>query len=1000
MRKITLLLIWLPFIVFGQNQDSIQVANQVDSLIEVAIKSMHRGKFDKTHNAIDKAKELARENFGEVSEKYTDCLNIKSAAFFYQGKDQQAESLTWEVINIREKVYGKNHESYATALHNLAEQYTARGLYEEAEPLALEAKDIYERTLGETDDFYAGSLALLGRLYRKLGRLEEAAVLMSEAINIKAENHPDYVLYLSELAKLYTEIGYYKKAEEIFSNIRKTLNIKVEENRPIPPIILANMATLYQEMAQYETAESLFRETLKLIEQIYGKENLDYASSLNNLALIYKQTGRYNLAEPLYNEALKIAAKVLGKENPRYAVTLMNLALLHVQTGNYSLAEPLMLEAKDIREKKLGNLHSVYAHSLVDLANLYLETSRYSSAEAFLLEAKDKLSNSLGEFHPLYRGCLKSLGKLYLKQNKIFDAEPYLIQSNDLSKLYIAKGAEYLSNAELRKHQAKFMDQNDLLVSYSFQSDLISKETFNNALFHKGFLLNASSRINNIFQFDSIATQQFNLLKSYRRRLAKEYSKPVANLQNIDSLEAKANELEKELVRTVAGFGDAIRQVNWQEVKTELQEGETAVEFIHYQYYTPDPTDSTLYAALVLRPEDESPHFIPLFEEKQLQELLDEDIIDKEIDYDRLYGNGEFRNKLYQLIWEPIGSLLSETKTIYASPSGLLHRINLGALVMDTPQTLSDRYQLITLNSTRQLVIGHESVVSGQQPLVNSRQPAGLTATIYGGIHYEMDSTAIEQAVKRETIVASTNHQLPFSYLERSVPERGQDWNDLKGTDLEADEIAAIVRNKQGIAQVFKGYQATEESFKMIGQETPSPRILHLATHGYFYPDPSQQTGAGTGLDWIDSTPAFKISDHPMIRSGLIMAGGNHAWETGKPLRSDMEDGILTAYEVSQVNLSNTELVVLSACETGLGDIEGNEGVYGLQRAFKIAGAKNLIMSLWNVPDEQTQEMIVLFYEYWLNEGIELREAFRSAQQEMRKKYPSHYYWAAFVLIE
>jgi CHAT domain-containing protein len=137
-----------------------------------------------------------------------------------------------------------------------------------------------------------------------------------------------------------------------------------------------------------------------------------------------------------------------------------------------------------------------------------------------------------------------------------------------------------------------------------------------------------------------------------------------------------------------------------------------------------------------------------------------------------------------------------------------------------------------------------------------------------------------------------------------------------------------------------------------------------------------------------------------MIRSGLILAGGNYAWNTGKPYREDMEDGILTAYEISQMNLSSTELVVLSACETGLGDIQGNEGVYGLQRAFKIAGAKYLIMSLWQVPDYQTQELMTTFYSKWLEGRMAIPEAFRAAQKEMREKYRNPYFWAGFVLVE
>jgi CHAT domain-containing protein len=178
---------------------------------------------------------------------------------------------------------------------------------------------------------------------------------------------------------------------------------------------------------------------------------------------------------------------------------------------------------------------------------------------------------------------------------------------------------------------------------------------------------------------------------------------------------------------------------------------------------------------------------------------------------------------------------------------------------------------------------------------------------------------------------------------------------------------------------------------------TASPQVIHLATHGYFFPDTKNRDEV-RGMR--DDEPVFKTSDQPMIRSGLILAGGNHAWKTGRPLRPDVEDGILTAYEISQMDLSGTELVVLSACETGLGDIDGNEGVYGLQRAFKIAGAKYLVMSLWQVPDQQTQELMAAFYENWLTKKMGIPDAFRAAQQSVRDRYDHPFFWAGFVLVE
>ena len=190
---------------------------------------------------------------------------------------------------------------------------------------------------------------------------------------------------------------------------------------------------------------------------------------------------------------------------------------------------------------------------------------------------------------------------------------------------------------------------------------------------------------------------------------------------------------------------------------------------------------------------------------------------------------------------------------------------------------------------------------------------------------------------------------------------------------------------------------AKEESIKRIGL-TNSPKILHIATHGYFFPDPKAKAG-DSSLPAGSQEPVFKMSDHPMLRSGLILSGGNKGWEGDRSLEGK-EDGVLTAYEISQMNLSNTELVVLSACETGLGTIRGNEGVYGLQRAFKIAGAKYLIMSLWQVPDKQTSLLMTTFYKKWLTGKKTIPNAFHEAQKQLRESGLDPYYWAGFILVE
>ncbi|MBC7776122.1 MAG: CHAT domain-containing protein [Phycisphaerae bacterium] len=416
------------------------------------------------------------------------------------------------------------------------------------------------------------------------------------------------------------------------------------------------------------------------------------------------------------------------------------------------------------------------------------------------------------------------------------------------------------------------------------------------------------------------------------------------------------------------------------------------MEFIHYRYYSSKTTDSTMCAALILRPlsaeglskegGDTGPQFVPLFEKNELKNLMRGASGGSNF----LKINALYNQKLlYDLIWKPLEPMLTGIKTVYFAPSGLLHRLNLAAIPTPEGHVYGERRQLVVLGSTRQLVVPN-----------NSNQTSTNDAYLVGGIRYDSNSTIIayanQDASLRGLELPSTLAFQPDSF---SIT-RGGVLDYLPATAVEVRDIAQTLGSVGIQAKVDTGYYATEEAFRQLGVKSPSPRIVHLATHGYFFPDPIVSSTRQLALS---SEPIFKMSEHPMIRSGLIMAGAKQAWLTGKHPEGH-EDGILTAYEISQMNLSGTELVVLSACETGLGDIVGNEGVYGLQRAFKIAGAKYLVMSLWKVDDRSTRAFMTAFYRHWLTEKQSVPQAFRSTQREMRKAYPSAYDWAGFVLIE
>jgi CHAT domain-containing protein len=285
-----------------------------------------------------------------------------------------------------------------------------------------------------------------------------------------------------------------------------------------------------------------------------------------------------------------------------------------------------------------------------------------------------------------------------------------------------------------------------------------------------------------------------------------------------------------------------------------------------------------------------------------------------------------------------------------------------------------DKYKLQQYTSTRNIALRNVAP-----------EPRPASIALFGNAEFSMDS--IEIVLQHRT--GEKPNDIPVSVATRG--NAAGTWPDLPGTADEVKRIADLFKKNRLATREFTGVSASEENLKMVG--STSSQTLHIATHGFFIKEKNAEDKdiPARGMN------QYSLANDPLMRSGLILAGGNYAWGGNTPV-DGAEDGIVTAYEISQLNLSNTELVVLSACETALGDIKGSEGVFGLQRAFKMAGVKKMIVSLWQVPDKETAELMTAFYTYWLK-GKNIEDAFTQAQSEMRAKY-APYYWAAFVLIE
>jgi len=426
----------------------------------------------------------------------------------------------------------------------------------------------------------------------------------------------------------------------------------------------------------------------------------------------------------------------------------------------------------------------------------------------------------------------------------------------------------------------------------------------------------------------------------------------------------------------------------WQEVHKLLKPDEAAIEFVAYRNADQQLTDSVMYAAMVILRDREAAVRIPLCDEKLLISLLQHDDYNKQRKIDNLYLDKA--DALYQLVWQKLERELADIKTIYYSPAGLLHRIAFNALPAGKDnRLLLDKYNLHLVSGAHEIARLKKETTSA---LLQD------TVVIYGGLTYESQSFIRNKQSSPDSDrfierFRQRNTELPDVELFDVQFQSGfGTWQYLPGAKSETEEIVKLLESRHIPCKYYSEEQGTEESFKQL--DGTNAAIIHVATHSYFLPDIENPLFA----DLLRRLGGDK--DNLMLGSGLIMSGANEQWTANEIVIEDgKEDGILTSDEISRLDLKKTKLAVLSGSETGLGYINGNEGVVGLQRAFKLAGVESLIMSLWDVPDIATVYLMQSFYELWLS-GQSRQSAFRSAQQKVREKYQLPYFWAAFVMMD
>ncbi len=934
--------------------------------------------------------------------------DLNNLALLYDGEGRypEAEPLYLRALSIDEKALGSDHLGVVPELANLAAHYLYQGRYAEAEPLFLRALHIREKALGPDHPDVATDLNNLAMLYRDQGRYAEAEPLYKRALSIDEKalgpDHPGLAMELNNLGMLFELQARYAEAEPLFL---RALSIREKSLGPDHADVagsFSNIASLYEDEGKYAEAEPLYQRALLIYEKALGPDHTLVASVLNNLAEIYVDEYRYAEAKPMYERALSINEKALGPKHPDLAIELNNLGAFDREQGNDAEAEQLFKRALQIREEAFGPNHRDVAGSLDNLGALYSSQGRYAEAEPLFQRALRIEEKALGPEHPDVDKDLINLGLLYGDQGKYAEAEPFF--HRDLENIFqqFQSNFAFMSEKERLSFLDKVADRFPLYFSFVHRfrekDPKLAGSMYNLLLWEKGFVAGSIADLRRAVESsgDPAATRLLGELTAKRTQIAGllNVTPPDRDawLEQINQLKTEANDIEKALIARSSAFAEKknLEQVTWQQVRDALKPDEAAVEFARFNYYVKKWTGASYYVALVVtRESKDQPAYFVLGDGKQIegdalvrfQQSVRARGVSLEPEAATLPGA-----EAYAVIWKPLEKALAGKTRIYLSPDCVLNQIPLGIIPAGGGKLLMERYNLRLLSSTKDIL--------------RSVPPrAAAAALLVGDPDFDMSEDQQLAAVRKLDLPQKESPVMMASLrLEGGSRDLGNGTTlpRLPGTGAEVNAISQLMKEHNWKTSLYTG----DLALKQVVEGAGSPRVLHLATHGFFLPDQppiktdplSTDAGQPTGLE------------DPMLRSGLYFAGADRAL-AGKPTAEGLDNGVLTAMEAGSLNLRGTELVVLSACNTGQGDLRTGEGVFGLRRALEEAGAQSVLMSMWSVPDRETLQLMQLFYKKWLS-GMEIHEALKQAQLEMRELTRKNnggkdlpYYWGAFVLV-
>ncbi len=933
------------------------------------------GEYERSKDYFKKAQNISEQLIPLESKGYSNVLYNLTMVYLELGLFKESKNTADKLLAVDLKLYGNKSNEYFESVLYYKDILVEQGQYKEALVLLnSQGKKISddEFSQAELQASKGDVLSFLGNYDQSKELFESASVTFGEMLDTLG-----FIRTQSNLGLNYINQGKYPKAERIFLQCKENL-ISVNNTEGLIDIVNNNLGLAAMALGRSVEAIKIYKQLLSSDSTIYGIEHPNYLTSLLNLGTAYDDAKDFAKAESTFTKALSICPKIYGENSEVEGTILNNLANVYRNQGKLDLAIQTFDKAKVLFVKTVGKKSDLYATVIFNTGKTLL-LKRSDKAEGQFLEALKLRKSILGTSHPKYAEVTNYLAVYYWQKGDIKKSRKYFEETfenffEQIRLFFPSLSEEEKTKFYLEKLKPAFEQFNSLAELAIATDPTIAIQLYNYQLRTKGIIMVATERLRkNIYNSkDSSLIKDYETWKTTKERLSKLYSNNDPRQELVDSLDNYANKIEKSLVSRSSQFAKIYSSEipNWEQVKEALKEDESAVEIIRYRVADPNLggafTNTIHYLALVIDKKSEYPRVVLLTRGN----LMEGRYLNNYRNSIRYQISDKFT---YEELWKPLEDQFKGYKKVFISPDGVYNQINMSTLINpETNEYLIKEMEIQEVTSTRDLLTKSKT------------SKTSSSKYLFGFPTY----TTVKK-VQTEDVKVRGLRGVDFSETRGlrggllRYMRSGEGISELPGTKTEVEEISNIFKIAGQRVTTLTNSEASESEIKSVSD----PGILHIATHGYFLENPPAP-------DFGESNRYYQ---NPLLRAGIILAGAEDFLLTGTN-SIDNEDGILTAYEAMNMDLNGTELVVLSACETGLGEVSNGEGVYGLQRAFKIAGARYIVMSMWNVDDDATQRLMTLFYEN-LSIGKDKYDAFRSAQIMLMDEYKTPFYWGAFKIV-